>query len=87
MTASGNHSAYEKNLPLFIERILLEHTDEDHAIGVTAISKELLRLYGINTSTDTVRKTLKSMADGYSPAFLISMSVSLYGIMGPNIMS
>ena len=65
MTASGNHSAYEKNLPLFIERILLEHTDEDHAIGVTAISKELLRLYGISTSTDTVRKTLKSMADGY----------------------
>ena len=65
MTASGNHSAYEKNLPLFIERILLEHTDEDHAIGVTAISKELLRLYGISASTDTVRKTLKSMADGY----------------------
>ena len=67
-----------------------------HALGKHAVPQHAVRtLFCILQAIEHVLHPIQrcrsipiaSFVMGYSPAFLISMSVSLYGIMGPNIMS
>lgn len=66
---AGNHAAYPKNLPLYVERVLLECSDEEHPVSVRHINEALRNEFGIETSMDTVRKTLKAMLDGYKEPY------------------
>ena len=61
----GNHVSYRKDLPLYVERVLLEFSDENHSLSVTDIVRYLHECYSIDYSNDTVLKTLKAMMDGY----------------------
>lgn len=60
----SNHTPYRKDLPLYIERILLEYTDDQNSMSVNEITKKLSECYGIEYSKDTVLRTLKAMQGG-----------------------
>ena len=60
-------SGYEKKLRLlYVLRILLEETDENHVMSVVAITGELERRYGIIADRKTVYGDIDALTDaGY----------------------
>lgn len=57
-----------KELPLLVERILLEYTDEDkdHSLSVTEIRKKLMEVYGVDVVDDSVRGALDALEKYYA---------------------